>query len=212
MQESTYALTDEILKASGWEDEYREGILRATESICEAFRAGHRLYVCGNGGSAADAEHIVGEFVKSFRKKRPVDDAFSEEFMKAFPDDGVLLQKTEVGLPAFSLVSQSALMTAVNNDIGGEYVFSQQAYAYVRQGDVFIGISTSGNSVPVCNAAKIAKVKGATVLALVGKDGGCLKDISDICLCSRKKETYLIQQDHIVMYHAICAAVEEELL
>jgi len=212
MKKSTYLLIDEIIDKSGLGAEYKPAIENATKVVCDSFRAGHRLYVCGNGGSASDSEHIVGEFAKSFRKKRPVDKAFSEKFLQLFPDDEDLMKKTETGLPAFSLVSQSGIMTAVNNDIGGDYVFSQQAYAYVNAGDVFIGISTSGNSVPVCNAAKIAKVKGAKVIALVGKTGGALKKLADVCVCSGKQETYLVQQEHIVMYHAICAATEEELI
>ena len=212
MKDSTLALIDEILENSGLKGKYKEEIVVATETVCKAFQNGNSLYVCGNGGSAADSEHIVGELVKSFKKKRPVEKTFAEKFLESFPEDGELMKKTETGLPAFSLVSQSGIMTAVNNDIGGDYVFSQQAYAYVNAGDVFIGISTSGNSVPVCNAAKIAKVKGAKIIALVGKTGGDLKKLADICVLSEKHETYLIQQEHIVIYHAICAAVEEELI
>jgi len=212
MKDSTFTLISEILDNSGLKDKYKEEIIFATETICKSFQGGNRLYVCGNGGSAADSEHIVGELVKSFRKKRPVDDVFAEKFLKIFPDDGELIKRMETGFPAVSLVSQSAIMTAVNNDIGGDYVFSQQVYAYVNAGDIFIGISTSGNSVPVCNAAKIAKVKGAKVIALVGKTGGDLKKLADICILSEKHETYLVQQEHIVIYHAICSAVEEELI
>lgn len=212
MKDSTLALIDEILVNSGLKGKYKAEIVAATEAISKAFQNGNRLYVCGNGGSAADSEHIVGEFAKSFKKKRPVDKVFEEKFLESFPEDGELMKKTETGFPAFSLVSQSGIMTAVNNDIGGDYVFSQQAYAYVNAGDVFVGISTSGNSVPVSNAAKIAKVKGAKIIALVGKTGGSLKKLADICVLSEKQETYLVQQEHIVIYHAICAAVEEELI
>ena len=212
MEKSSFALIDEILENSGLKNKYKEEIVAATEAICKAFKSGNRLYVCGNGGSAADSEHIVGEFAKSFRKKRPADKTFAEKFLESFPEDGELIKRTETGFPAFSLVSQSGVMTAVNNDIGGDYVFSQQVYAYANAGDIFIGISTSGNSVPVCNAAKIAKVKGAKVIALVGKTGGDLKKLADICVLSEKQETYLVQQEHIVIYHAICAAVEEELI
>ena len=212
MKESTVKLVYEMLENSGFGKKYAEKILSATEAIANAFKSGHRLYACGNGGSASDAEHIVGEFAKSFKKKRPVQKEFAEKFLGVFPDFGEIVEKTEIGLPAFSLVSQSGITTAVNNDIGGDYVFSQQAYAYVNDGDILVGISTSGNSAPVCNAARIAKVKGATVIAFTGKTGGDLKELADICLLSEKQETYLIQQEHIVMYHAVCAAVEEELI
>ena len=212
MKESTVKLIYEMLENSGFGKKYAEEIFSATEAIANAFKTGHRLYACGNGGSASDAEHIVGEFAKSFKKKRPVQQEFAEKFLGVFPECVEVAEKTEIGLPAFSLVSQSGIMTAVNNDIGGDYVFSQQAYAYVNDGDILVGISTSGNSAPVCNAARIAKVKGAMVIAFTGKTGGDLKELADVCILSEKQETYLIQQEHIVMYHAVCAAVEEELI
>lgn len=211
MKSTTKELIAKMLSESGLQ-QYEQVVTSATATICECFANGNRLYVCGNGGSAADCEHIVGEFAKSFTKKRPLPDEFRQKFLTMFPDDELLALKTEVGLPAYSLVSQSGIATAVNNDIGGEYVFSQQVYAYVNGGDVLVAISTSGNSVAVANAVKIAKAKGAIVVALTGKDGGVLKRLADVCVCSAQKETYRIQQEHIVFYHAICAAVEEELL
>ena len=212
MKDTTISKVVEMLETSGLHDKYKTEIITAVETICNAFRSGNRLYICGNGGSASDAEHIAGEFAKSFIKKRPVDKTFEENFLKQFPNDADLIRKTEKGFPAFSLASQTSLMSAVNNDIGGDYVFSQQACAYVNDGDVLIAISTSGNSVSVCNAVKIAKVKGATIIALTGKTGGNLKNLAGICLLSEKQETYLIQQEHIIIYHTICAAVEEELI
>ncbi len=139
MKDGTFALIDEFLKNSGMKGKYKEEIVAATETICKAFQNGNRLYVCGNGGSAADSEHIVGEFAKSFIKNRPVDKAFAEKFLKSFPEDGELMKRTETGFPAFSLISQTAIMTAINNDIGGDYVFSQQVYAYVNMDDILIG-------------------------------------------------------------------------
>lgn len=212
MKATTIELVDKILSESGL-NYLRQSTLDTIALLCDTFADGGRVYVCGNGGSASDSEHIVGELVKSFMKKRSVPDVFVDKLSAMFPDDGAnLAEHTQVGFPAFSLVSQSGIMTAVNNDIGGEYVFSQQVFAYMRKGDVLIGISTSGNSVPVANAAKVAKALDCKVVALVGKDGGVLKNLADCFVCSDKTETYRIQQEHIVVYHAVCAAVEEELI
>ena len=137
---------------------------------------------------------------------------FREKYLAMFPGEEEFLDRTQVGFPAHSLVSQCGIMTAVLNDLGGENVYSQQAYAYINAGDIFIGISTSGNSNAVCNAAKIAKVKGAKVLSMTGCGGGNLSKLADIALRSNECETYLIQQEHIAMYHALCAAVEVELI
>ena len=187
-------------------------IEQAAQMLCDCFENGNSVYVCGNGGSASDSEHIVGEFVKAFRKPRPLPVEFREKYLAAFPGEEDFLDHTQVGFHAHSLVSQCGIMTAVLNDLGGENVYSQQAYAYVNEGDIFIGISTSGNSMAVCNAAKIAKVKGGKVLSMTGCGGGALSKLADIALRSNECETYLIQQEHIAMYHALCAAVEEELV
>lgn len=187
-------------------------IEKVTQMLCDCFSNGNSVYICGNGGSASDSEHIVGEFVKSFRKPRLLPKEFREKYLAVFPNEEDFLDKTQVGFLAHSLVSQSAIMSAVLNDLGGENVYSQQAYAYVKENDVFIGISTSGNSKAVCNAAKIAKIKGAKVISMTGCSGGKLSLVSDVTLRSNDSETYLVQQEHLAMYHAICAAVEEELI
>ena len=184
----------------------------AAQMLCDCFAGGNSVYVCGNGGSASDSEHIVGEFVKSFRKPRPLPAAFREKYLAAFPGEEEFLDKTQIGFPAHSLVAQCGIITAVLNDLGGENVYSQQTYAYVKENDIFIGISTSGNSKAVFNAAKIAKIKGAKILTLTGCGGGKISTVADIALKSNECETYLIQQEHIAMYHALCAAVEEELV
>lgn len=211
LKQTTLKLIDKILSESSLADNVPY-IAEAVQTICSSYKNGGYTFICGNGGSASDSEHIVGELVKAFLKKRNVDKEFKNRFLKEFPGDKALIEKTQIGFPAFSLTSQTAIMTAINNDIGGEYVFSQQAYAYIRQNDVFIGISTSGNSVAVCNAAKIAKAKGAKIIILTGENGGELRNFADILLRSTHGETYRVQQDHIVLYHALCAGIEEELV
>lgn len=211
MKQSTLNLIDTMLKNAPALHGERETLIRATALLCRCFTDGHALYICGNGGSAADAEHIVGEFVKAFRKKRYILPEDKARFSALYPDDTELLDHLQIGFPAFSLVSGTAIMTAIINDLGGDYVYAQQANAYVHEGDVLIGISTSGNSLPIRHAMKVAKYKGASVVAMTGQSGGKMADIADLTLHSTEQETYLVQQHHIVLYHIICAAVEEEL-
>lgn len=211
MKSSTLSLIDTMLAKSPALISERQHLLDATELICECFDSGHHLYICGNGGSASDAEHIVGEFVKAFRKKRYIPQETKEKFAAMYASDAELMEHVQIGFPAHSLVGGTAIMTAIINDLGGEYVYAQQANAYIQEGDVLIGISTSGNSVPVQHAMKIAKFKGGKTLAMTGKSGGNMATLADLTLRSTEQETYLVQQDHIILYHIVCAAVEEEL-
>ena len=211
MKAGTIALIDQLLTKSPALICQRQNLIDATERICRCFADGHHLYICGNGGSASDAEHIVGELVKAFRKMRYVSDADKARFAAAYPDNASLLDHLQVGFPAHSLVGGTAIMTAIINDLGGEYVYAQQANAYIQPGDILIGISTSGNSVPVQHAMKIASFKGGCTIAMTGKSGGKMASLADLTLCSVQQETYLVQQDHVVLYHIVCAAVEEEL-
>lgn len=211
MKATTRTLIDTMLEASPNLLGERQALIDATERICDCFTNGHHLYICGNGGSASDAEHIVGEFVKAFRKMRCVSDADKARFASAYPEDAALLDHIQIGFPAHSLVSGTAIMTAIINDLGGEYVYAQQANAYIQPGDILIGISTSGNSVPVQYAMKIASFKGGSTIAMTGKSGGKMAGIADLTLRSTEQETYLVQQHHITLYHIVCAAVEEEL-
>ena len=211
MKQETIALIDAMLAHAPALTTQRQALINVTQRLCQCFAEGHSLYICGNGGSASDAEHIVGEFVKAFRKKRYISDADKARFAAMYPEDAGLMEHLQIGFPAHSLVSGTAIMTAIINDLGGEYVYAQQANACVKPGDVLIGISTSGNSVPVQYAMKVAKFKGAVTVAMTGKDGGKMAPLADLVLRSVSQETYLVQQDHIALYHIVCAAVEEEL-
>lgn len=211
MKTCTITLIDEMLAKSPALLGERQNLIDATELICRCFAQGHHLYICGNGGSASDAEHIVGEFVKAFRKMRCISNVDKARFAAAYPEDAALLDHLQKGFPAHSLVGGTAIITAIINDLGDEYVYAQQANAYIQPGDILIGISTSGNSVPVQHAMKIASFKGGSTIAMTGKNGGKMAGIADLTLRSTEQETYLVQQDHIVLYHIVCAAVEEEL-
>lgn len=187
-------------------------IFNSMESIISCYHKGGKVVVCGNGGSASDSEHIVGELMKGFRLKRPVDSIIRERLHKEFPKDGnFIADHIQIPIPAISLVSQTALMTAYCNDIEPAMVFAQQAYGYCRDKDVLIAISTSGNSKNVMYAAMVAKVLGTKVIGFTGQDGGELAKVADIIIRVPESETFAVQELHLPVYHAICSMVESEI-
>lgn len=169
----------------------------AVAAICQMHRAGGKLLLCGNGGSAADCEHISGELLKGFLQKRE-------------PRENVpsVLQQ---GVAAIPLPSLSASLSAFANDVEPSLVYAQLTYALGRLGDVFMGISTSGNSKNVVEAAEVARRLGLVTIALTGASGGKLADICHVTIRVPENETYLVQELHLPVYHAICAEVEERL-
>lgn len=189
-----------------------DGAVRTVEAITECYRGGGKLLICGNGGSAADAEHIVGELMKGFVLRRKLDGKTREELAGHFPADAeYLAENLQGGLPAIALASHTALSTAFANDNAPDLVFAQQILGYGRRGDVLLAISTSGNSKNVIYAAQVARVKGVKVIGLTGADGGKLKELCDICVCVPETEPYKVQELHLPFYHAVCLAVEEEM-
>lgn len=169
--------------------------------IIKTYKNGGKVLVCGNGGSAADCEHIVGELMKGFLSKREIDDDRLSREMK---------ENLQGSLPAISLCSQTALMTAFNNDLDPDYVFAQQVYGYARETDLLIAISTSGNSKNVLKAVEVANCIGVETLALTGCDGGKIKELATVTICVPSTETYKIQEYHLPIYHYLCGKVEEE--
>ena len=182
----------------------------AYEAMYECFASGHKLLIAGNGGSAADADHIVGELMKGFIKKRPLSEELKKSLQNLDHIQGTeLSRQLQQGLPAIALHNHQALNTAVLNDIDGTVMYAQQICGYGQSGDIFLGISTSGNSVDVYNAALIAKAKKMKVIGLLGKDGGKIKDISDVSIVVPEMETYKIQELHLPIYHALCLMLEK---
>lgn len=179
-------------------------IKKATDLIIKTFENGNRLYICGNGGSAADADHIVGELMKGFLKKRPLTDAQISTF-----DDADLAKGLMQGLPAISLHSQTAFLTAFLNDEDPSLLYAQAMYALGKKGDTLLAISTSGNSQNVVNAAKTAHALCCNVVSLVGGKNCKLDDLSDITVHANHTDTYRIQELHLPIYHYICATVED---
>jgi len=173
------------------------------EALTVCFEKDNRLYICGNGGSAADALHIVGELVKSFVLNRSI----APEFI-ARAEDG-FYENLQGSLPAFALVENTALATAFANDCDPEFVFAQQVYAYARDGDCVLGISTSGNSENVINAFKAAKGRGATTIGLGGGTGGKMEAICDYSIIAPETDTNRIQELHLPIYHTLCLMIEQ---
>lgn len=182
-----------------------DNIQLAAEKIEACFREGGKLLLCGNGGSAADCAHILGEFVKGFRKRRPLSADMRARIGEAWAD------ALQCGLPAIDLTCNNALISAVINDIGGEYVFAQQVMAYARRNDVIIGISTSGNAENVRRALSAARALGAYAIAMTGQGGGKLAGACDLLISAPHTQTYLVQEAHIKYYHEICMRVEDAL-
>jgi D-sedoheptulose 7-phosphate isomerase len=189
-----------------------ESVLKAVEAIVKTFRSGGKVLVCGNGGSCSDADHIVGELMKSFEGHRPLEISLQEKLMELSPEHGKMLaDKLQQGLPAISLTVHSALITAIANDIGGELIFAQQVTGLGNQGDVLIGLSTSGNSQNVINAMIVAKAKGITTIGMTGETGGKMRDWCDILLNVPERRTAYVQELHLPVYHTICMMIETEI-
>ena len=180
-------------------------IAKAFDILLACYRGGGKVLTCGNGGSAADAEHIVGELLKKFRKHRAVDAAVAAKL----PPE--LTAKLEGALPAVSLVSMSGILTAFANDVAWETAFAQQVLGLGRPGDVLVALSTSGNSANCVDAALVARAKGMKVVAMTGAGGGRLGELADAAVKVPETETFKIQELHLPVYHALCAAVEEAL-
>jgi len=189
----------------------RESIVECVGLLLECFCSGNQLLICGNGGSCADADHIVGELVKAFRLKRLLQAEISDKLQQQGANGAELAEKLNAGLPAINLGAHASLMTAMINDVGGEYVFAQQVVAYGRAGDVLLGISTSGNSKDVLYAGVTAKAMGIHTVGLTGRDGGRMAQEFDLTLCAAADAVEDIQDIHSVIYHAICAAVEYQM-
>ena len=178
----------------------KDDILRARETIIRCYENKAKLLLCGNGGSCADCDHIVGELMKGFLLKRKVDD-------KKIPEN--IREHLQGSLPAISLSSHTAFMSAFINDVEPSMVYAQMLYGYANADDVFLGISTSGNSSNVVNAAIVAKSLEIKTVALTGERSSKLSEISDIAIRVPETETYKVQELHLPVYHYLCAEVEK---
>ena len=176
-------------------------IKKALALMIDTYKNGGKILICGNGGSASDADHIVGELMKGFLKDRKVTD-------ERIPQE--LREKLQGALPAISLCAHTSLMTATMNDNDADMIFAQQVYGYANENDLLIALSTSGNSKNVVNAVKVAKALSVKTIALTGETGGMLKEMADVAICAPSTETYKIQEYHLPIYHYLCAKIEKE--
>lgn len=188
----------------------RETIQQAYDILKASYFQGRKLLVCGNGGSAADSEHIVGELMKEFKLKREVYKDQADAMKSIDPELGTILAKHLQGaLPAITLTGHSSLTTAFMNDSNPDLIFAQQVNGYGKPNDVFLGISTSGNSRNVLFAAVAAKAKGLKVIGLTGQKPCKLAQLADVCIQVPETETYKIQELHLPVYHCLCMMLEE---
>ena len=190
----------------------KDDIIQAYDIIAECYSNGNKLLIAGNGGSCADANHIVGELMKGFKLKRKCSAQFAEKLKNIDNTRGAeLAESLQGGLPAIALDGHQGLNTAFINDVagGGLLTYAQQVYGYGKAGDVFLGISTSGNSKNVMNATVVARAIGIKVIGLTGAKGGELATVADVAIKVPSTETYMIQELHLPVYHTICLMLEE---
>lgn len=183
----------------------RDDIYKAYELICGCYDGGGKLLCCGNGGSAADCDHLVGELMKGFLKKRP----FSAEEKERF-GDCQLAENLQKGLPAISLCAHSALMTAFENDAVPALVFAQQVCAYAKAGDVLVAFTTSGNSANVVYALKAAKAAGIRSISVTGERESESSRLADVCIRLPESETFKVQELTLPVYHCLAAMIEDK--
>jgi D-sedoheptulose 7-phosphate isomerase len=188
----------------------RPAVADALRQLLAVLTAGHSVLVCGNGGSAADSEHIAAELAKSCALPRPLPAELTGR-LRAEGDDGYLAARLQSGLPVLPLVSQASLMTAIANDQAGDLVFAQQVIAYGRPGDLLWGLSTSGSSANVVHAMRTARAVGLRTLAFTGPSGGELAQLCDVLVAAPGASTPEVQDAHRPLYHALCLAVEAEV-
>lgn len=188
-----------------------EALGAALDALITCYRNGGKLLICGNGGSASDAQHIVGELMKNFILPRPIPSADASAIRAVGGEKAdFLIASLRGALPATALVGENAFLTAFSNDVAPEAVFAQQVYGYGEAGDVLLGITTSGNSENVVCAAIVAKAKGMKVVGLTGEGGGKLKELADVTIAVPTTQTYRVQELHLPVYHALCIALEDE--
>ena len=201
----------------------KEDIVKAYETIKDTYRNDKKLFICGNGGSAADSSHITGELMKGFKKNRIIDDRFCEKLKETIEDYmdknknvdarlkfNEMQNNLEVGLPTIDVTSFTALNTAFANDKNFLYAYANVILGLGKKGDALLSISTSGNSENIVNTTLVARALGMRTIALSGFNGGKLFDIADVSIVVPINETYLVQEEHIAIYHAICLDLEEE--
>ena len=183
-------------------------ITAARDALISCYEKGGKVLLCGNGGSCADCDHIVGELMKGFLKKRPLSDAKKAEMKKNYAVADEILGALQAGLPAVSLPAITGLNSAFCNDVDPELIYAQSVLGLGKAGDILIALSTSGNAKNVAAAVAVAKSIGMTVIGMTGEKGGRLREMADITVNVPECETFKVQELHLPVYHYLCAAVE----
>ena len=189
-----------------------ESLNAALSAMEKTYRNGGTILLCGNGGSCADCDHIVGELMKGFLSLRPVDDATKRALTERCTEDGAkMAERLQRGIPAISLAAHAGVMTAFSNDVDPDLVYAQLVYAFARPHDLVMGISTSGNSKNVVAALKMAAAMGLSTVGLTGGKDCAMDSICDVTVKAPETETFKVQEYHLPIYHYLCAALEETL-
>lgn len=210
MKVSTEAILNDLILRYPKLESIKEQLISSVDAMIRTYAGKGKMLICGNGGSAADALHIVGELMKGFILPRPLPEDMQQKIATAGEYGEYINNNLQSTLPAIALVGSAALESAYANDRAPDLAFAQQVYGYGSKGDIFLGISTSGNSKNVIYAAEVAKAKDLIVISLTGATGGKLKERTDYLINVPETETYMIQELHLPVYHAICLALENE--
>ena len=210
LEENIQKQIDVLIERYPLIDNCKKEIVKAYLVLEESYANGNKLLVAGNGGSAADSEHIVGELMKGFENPRKLSLEYKERLMSVNDELGkVLGENLQMALPTIALDGHVALTTAYMNDCEPLLCFAQQVNGYGKEGDVFLGISTSGNSKNILYAAVVAKAKGMKVVALTGAKDSKLSQIADVTIKAPETRTYRIQEYHLPIYHCLCLMLED---
>lgn len=212
MKNRTKAIIESFYVDNAYMKYLEKDISAINSAVVDAATNKSKILICGNGGSAADADHIVGELMKGFELMRPLDHEKQALYESMYGEEGKdIASKLQEAIPAISLLAHSALISAFENDVDPSLIYAQQVNGYGEKGDILIGISTSGNAENVNKAMMVANVKGLTTIGLTGKTGGNLAKLAKHSVVIDKEETYRVQEDHLKIYHLICRVVESEL-
>jgi D-sedoheptulose 7-phosphate isomerase len=201
----------ELIKRYPLLSSIKDNILEAFSILCRSFENDGTLFVCGNGGSAADGDHIVGELMKGFVLRREIDDSLKDSFLSKFGEEGrIFAEKLQKGLKAVSLTSHPALNTAFANDVDASLIYAQQLFVLGRKNDVLIAISTSGNSDNIYKCMQLASIIGVKTILMTGESGGRCAKLADCAIKVPESETFKIQEYHLPVYHTLCLMIEEK--
>lgn len=211
MKRRTEKMMTEFFEKNDFTEDIKSAVMDTCHTIIDTYDKGGKLLLCGNGGSCSDCEHIAGELMKGFLLKRPLEESFQSKLKNSSENGHFIAQNLQKAVPAIPLTMGGALATAFSNDVSPHLVYAQQVQALAKKEDILIGISTSGNAQNVQYAMLTAKTMDIKTISISGKDGGKIAKIADINIIVNQQETYKIQEQHILLYHFICAFVESEL-